>query len=240
MTGTNRRLLSVLYPGTCVCCGAPADPDLLVCTRCGERFFRITPPVCRYCGVSLDDCRCSKKPHAYEAVAAPYYYEAACRDAILGMKYGNREDAAIPLARAMNQTLHAQYFGIPFDIITCVPMTREGKAKRGYNQAASLARRIRTETIRQPDFDPNLLKKQSTERAQHKLGAEGRKKNIFGAIRLNRGRDVTGKTILLIDDIVTTGATANECATILRLEGAKAVYVLTAAITRYNKKSFTK
>lgn len=232
---TFRNWWSVLYPATCVCCGEPADPDRLVCPACAETFLRITPPFCPFCGVSLCDCRCRKRPHAYERVVAPYYYEGRVRDAILHMKFRGREDAAIPLAAAMQQVVEAQYFDIPFDLITCVPMSRDSYARRGFNQAEALARRIHPDPVSghpEPVFDGGLLTKKSGEQMQHFLGAEARRQNIRGALRLGNGRSVAGKTILLVDDIVTTGATAGECAGILRLHGAKAVYVATAALTR--------
>lgn len=239
MERTFRQLVSVLFPPRCLCCGTPVESGQALCPSCEERMERIEAPYCVYCGTSLPDCTCPKRDHAYNEVAAPFYYEAGARDILLQLKYGGKEDGAKYLAEEMGKTLRDRYFGIHFDLLTCVPTSTERIVRRGYNQAESLARQLREDpesgflTGAKRDF--SLLQKRPTRQMQHFLGASGRRANIQNAFCLRSGREVSGKTILLIDDIVTTGATAQECATILKLAGAKDVYVGCAAVTRKKK-----
>lgn len=229
-----RGALSVLFPAECICCHGTAGSDTMLCDRCAEKLLRPQPPFCTYCGVSLEDCRCRKTPHPYEACIAPFYYEGTVRDAILALKFGGREDASFFLAQELSKTVNAEYFGIRFDLITCVPTTNSSEAARGYNQAESIAKRMCIDTGfgESPEADFHLLCKKETDQFQHMLDAYGRKRNIRNAFALSKGRNVSGKTILLVDDILTTGATAGECASILRLNGAAAVYTACAAVTR--------
>lgn len=227
---------SLLYPPRCLCCGRTVAYGVELCSACEKRIRTIRAPYCPFCGTSLSDCTCPKRERAYIEVAAPFYYEAGVRDILLQLKYGGKEDTAKFLAGAMRKTLSARYFGISFDLLTCVPTSWKRLLSRGYNQAQSLAEQLMEEE--QSGFligverDYRLLKKQPTEKMQHFLGASGRRANIQNAFCLCNGKNVRGKTILLIDDIVTTGATAQECATILKLEGAKEVYIGCAAVTR--------
>lgn len=231
---TRRRIMSLLYPETCICCGQPTGPERLVCFECAQRLRRPSPPFCRFCGLPLEDCTCRKQEHAYEQAVAPFFYEGTARDAIIHLKFGGREDAAVFLGKAMGDRAGAAYFGIPFDIVTCVPTTRARMAKRGFNQARSLGEQLGAACFseKEPETDWHLLRKRGTGQTQHFLGASDRRRNIRGAFQLSPGRSVRGKTILLVDDIVTTGATADECAAVLRLNGAAAVYVVCAAMTR--------
>ena len=231
-----RKAAGILFPGTCISCGTLVDPTEFICAECRERIRHILPPFCPYCGTSQVDCRCRKSPHAYEANVAPFYYEDAIRDAILGFKFGAKEETAVYLGKAMSQTIAARYYGIPFTLVTCVPSTSHSLGERGYNQAQSLVEQLDfsqfTWLSKKPTVDCHLLKKNETGEMQHFLGAEARRENIRNAYALKKNRRVDGETILLIDDIVTTGATANEISVILKLMGAREVYIASAAITR--------
>lgn len=227
---------AILFPARCLCCGTPVQTGEDLCIVCQKKLNRISAPYCVFCGTSVQDCTCAKKRHAYVEVAAPFYYESAARDILLQLKYGGKEDAAKFLAEEMGRVLRARYFGVPFDLLTCVPTSAERVVRRGYNQARSLAEHLREDPesgfLTGAGRDYSLLRKLPTQKMQHFLGASGRRANIQNAFSLRTGRSVTGKTILLIDDIVTTGATAQECAAVLKLEGAREVYVGCAAITR--------
>lgn len=230
------RAAAVLYPPRCLCCGTPVEYGRRICIACESRLKRIGAPYCVFCGTSLKDCTCAKKPHAYVMAAAPFYYEAGVRDILLQLKYGGKEDGAKFLAEEMGKELRSRFFGVRFDILTCVPTSMDRIVSRGYNQARSLAEQLREDPgsgfLVGASRDFSLLSKRPTRQMQHFLGASGRRANIQNAFCLHNGRDVRGKTILLIDDIVTTGATVQECATVLKLQGASEVYVGCAAITR--------
>ncbi len=236
MKQVRETILSVLFPPRCLCCGTPVQREQKICIACEGRMHRIQAPYCVHCGTSERDCACARRAHAYTEVAAPFYYEAGVRDILLQLKYGGKEDSAVYLAEEMAQVLRTRYFGIRFDLLTCVPTSAERIARRGYNQAESLACQLREDPdsgfLTGTERDFTALKKLPTGQMQHFLGASGRRANIQNAFCLRSGRSVTGKTILLIDDIVTTGATAQECAAVLKLEGAAEVYIGCAAVTR--------
>lgn len=236
MTLTTKRMLSLLFPKKCCGCYAPVEQEQFLCKECLEKAFRIHHPYCPYCGVSLEDCHCRKKERAYAMTVAPYYYEGAVRQAILNFKFRGREDIAVFLGQEMRNTVNSQLFGIPFTHITCVPTTREKMVKRGYNQAQSLGEQLLVGCFdwisEQPEQDWHMVVKTGSGQMQHMLNASGRRKNIHNAYKVNRGRVLNGAVILLVDDIVTTGATATEISTILKLQGAKEVYVVSAALTR--------
>ena len=111
--------------------------------------------------------------------------------------------------------------------LTAVPLGRRRRRKRGYNQAELLARRV-AGALHIPYAD--LLEKVRNNPAQRKQNARSRRVNVYGAYAVIDDSALWDKTVLLIDDVKTTGATLNECAKMLRMHGAKAVYAATVAI----------
>lgn len=229
-------VLSLLFPPRCAVCGRPIRPQTYVCESCKAELARITAPYCPFCGMNTADCTCRKQPHAYSQVIAPFYYEGGVRQMLLALKYGGRQEGAAFLAEELMRELSARLFGCSFDLMTCIPTTRERIAERGYNQAESIAACIKpdpkTGFLQGTERDFRLLRKNRTDSMQHFLGASGRRANIRNAFSIRPGKSVEGKRILLVDDIVTTGSTAEECSEILRLCGAEEVVVACAALTR--------
>ena len=117
------------------------------------------------------------------------------------------------------------------DTVTYVPMTERAQKKRGYNQSRLLALEISKRLL--VPFDTLLVKQCDTKR-QHDLTAEERTTNLVGAFGVADGADITGKTVILCDDIKTTGSTLAECVKVLKSCGAKEVYCLCAAISDYS------
>lgn len=243
-----------IFPRKCVCCGAYlSDNDVSdsergdesndqseyadVCAYCAKTIVRVKPPYCPQCFRGIDSCRCyNQRPFAFDALVAPFYYEGAIRDAIMRMKFDGKESVARFLGRELGAEVETRCFGVPFDIVTCVPTSSESLASRGFNQSRSIAENLRLSSETFPFIVPdyNLLAKRRSNAVQHRLGAGGRLRNIAGSFELSVNRDVVGKTILLIDDIATTGATADECTRVLKFAGADKVLLATAALTRYN------
>ena len=148
--------------------------------------------------------------------------------AILEMKFRNVATNALPLARYLVQCANAN--DVHFDAVTYVPMTAQAKKRRGYNQAQLLAQNF-CDILNLPPPETLLKKVKETQR-QEKLGKRERKENLIAAFAATC--DLHGKTVLLIDDIKTTGATLNECAKALKKKGATKVVCLTVASREEN------
>lgn len=236
------RIGEFVFPRKCVCCGRYLSADNEseyrdVCASCAERVARVRPPYCPHCLRGKDSCRCYKqRPFAFDALAAPFYYEGAVRDAIMRMKFDGKESVARFLGRELGAEVETRCFGVPIDVVTCVPTSAASLAQRGFNQSRSIAENLGLSSEIFPFIVPDftLLQKRDATALQHRLGAHGRVRNISGTFELSKNRDVTNKTILLVDDIMTTGATADECARVLKFAGARKVLLATAALTRYN------
>jgi len=164
-------------------------------------------------------------PYIDEA-AAPFYYQDGVRSVILQMKKG-KAHLHIPLAEEMAGCM--ERFSDAFDWITCIPQSSKSAGERGFNQAELLARRV-SQLSGIPFAE--TLKRIKHDMAQKTLNAEERAENIKGNFIILPAKDVKGKHLLLIDDIKTTGSTANEAAKVLKEAGAARVSLLCAAFTR--------
>lgn len=212
------------------------------------------PPKCALCGRLLDRetdlCRdCRKETEAFPALApkkhpdqktqlqfldrftAVWYYKGKVRDGILNLKFHYRVDLAAPFGRAVAGKLLEEQAG-DFACITWVPVGSLRKLRRGYDQAELIARTVGRE-LGLPV--KRLLKKRRNTRPQSTLTREQRRANVLGAYACVNEEAVRGKRVLLIDDVFTTGATAQECARVLLTAGAKSVACAAVASTAKNE-----
>lgn len=233
-----QKLLYAVFPKRCDLCADVIELDKVRCTAC-ENQHRITGDICKTCGCEADVCSCRKnasKP-SYKEIIAPFYFEDNIVPAIHRFKlYGYKESAAAMGAEIAACVLE-RYSDIPFDYITFVPMTLKKEKKRGYNQSELLAKAVYNVLSKQYcelKFEKLLNKIRDTE-SQRGSTAKERKVNLFGAFDLTDGVNVHGKTVLLIDDVKTTGSTFNECSEMLKAYGAKSVYAASLAVTKKSK-----
>lgn len=223
------RILSIFFPKRCAYCGKLIVPSGRLCVSCEKNLPRIEPPLCLFCGHSKADCRCRQKKFEFKAVAAPFYYEGAVKEAVRRLKFKNLDFVAETLAADMERTVRREYEGLRFDCVTFVPFSEADKKRREFNQSALLAREL-AKRLGLPCAD--LLQKIYDVPPQHTLKRGERAGNVFGVFGVKEGVDVRGLTVLLADDIKTTGATLSECAKMLKLAGANAVYAAAAAVTK--------
>lgn len=230
--------LDSLLPPQCLHCGAGVDRPGNLCARCWPGVTFIGPPLCAACGLpfgfepgSLDALcgPCSRELPAFERARAAIAYDGTGRDLVLGFKLSDRTYAAPALAQWMAQA--GGELIADSDLVVPVPLHRRQLFRRRYNQAALLAHAIAKLSGR-PVAPDLLVRVRRTER-QSSLSAARRAENVRGAFAARRGREawVAGKAVLLVDDVLTTGATAAACARALRRAGASRVFVLTLART---------
>lgn len=228
-------LKAILWPQKCIFCS-----DLIfwnkekTCERCKNSLPYVTGKICKRCGCSKDNCSCTGSILYYDCAAAPFYYEGSVKDALVKMKFSQRKEYADALSEYMLKALKERYDGKTFDLTVSVPLHKKDRRKRGYNQSELLTQYI-SEKSGIPYKNDILEKIYKTKMQMSQKGIE-RSGNLLGAFAVKDGADVEDKSILLIDDIKTTGATASECGKMLYLAGAKEVCVLSCAVTRKRNK----
>lgn len=222
-----------LYPLDCTCdvCGEELveDTRYRLCSHCIETLPFIKGHKCLCCGAPLKDesdyCnRCQYERGAFDKNRSPLAYDGDTKRIIYALKFGKKKYIAQTLGALMADTyLNESMDG---EIIVFVPMTSEEEKKRGFNQSELLA----YEVGKRLDIPvlPALVKIKDT-KAQKELQGKDRALNLEGAFACVY-EQVKKRKILLIDDIFTTGATANECSKVLLKAGARSVSVLTSAV----------
>jgi ComF family protein len=229
-------VLDLLLPPRCLACGTAVEAQGGLCPRCWRGLTFLGPPWCRICGYPLPHAlpeeplcgRCAGGPPAYARARAALRYDDGSRRLILAFKHADRTDVARPFGRWLAQA-GAELLA-DADLVAPVPLHRWRLLRRGYNQAAVLARAVARESALA--LVPDLLQRVRATASQQGLSGAARHENVTSAAfrvpRRHRGR-LGGRRILLIDDVLTTGATATACARVLQRAGAEAVDVLTLA-----------
>lgn len=229
-------LLDVILPPICHICHShiPDAGRLHICRSCRDRLPLVSSPLCPLCGVPFagvgGDHRCGAcltyPPH-YDLARSLYLYEGAIRDLIHSFKYNQQTQLRYPLALLALEGVSGLAAYAPHIIIP-VPLHRSRLRQRGFNQAVLLGK-VLSQQMSLPMLPDALVRTRPTE-PQIKLSATERRLNVKGAFSVGRAGSVAGKRILLLDDVMTTGSTMDECARELKKAGAEAVFA--AAIAR--------
>ena len=230
-------LLDALLPPVCLTCDSPVEAQGALCGGCWRGLHLLTAPFCLRCGVPFLHAgqagagglcpSCRERPPPYEAARAAFRYDEGARRLILPFKHADRIELAGPLAARMARA-GAELLARA-DLLVAVPLHWRRLASRRYNQAALLARRLAA-GARLPCI-PDLLRRPRATGSLDHLGAAERAVVLAGAFAVApraAGR-ITGRRVLLVDDVMTSGATAEACARVLLAAGAGAVDVLAAA-----------
>ena len=170
---------------------------------------------------------CRKRRPGFDYARAAARYEGTAREALHAFKFGGRRALAAPLAELMAGVARGGLPAGPPDLLVPVPLHPRRERERGFNQAALLARQIGRAWAR-PVREDVLVRAVATP-SQTTLPAGARRANVRGAFRARRHEAIAGLHVVVVDDILTTGATASECARVLRRAGAATVGVLTVA-----------
>lgn len=226
--------LDLLFPPRCVFCGNIIAPGTKICRSCARTV------------VPVKTVRRMNLPAAGKNIpcAVLYPYLGSVRESILRFKFEGEKRNADYYAERMAAQVLEQFHDSAFDFVTSVPLSAKRKKERGYNQSELIARRI-AERLRVPYAE--CLLKVADNAEQHWLKRNERKANVKRAYRA-ADSEIRGKRILMTDDIMTTGATLSECASVLFGAGAEAVFcavvaetpagsIETGQILEYNKES---
>jgi ComF family protein len=229
-----QSLVDLLMPPACMACKAAVATPLGFCADCWSALPAIDSARCVQCCVPLpiewaaeSHCLgCLHEPPRFDRTVAPYRYEGPARAVVLAFKYG-REAYATPMAAAM---LRAAAGWVTQDaLVSAVPLHRLRLAARGYNQAVRLADGIARQSGAQ--LDPDLLLRVKATPRTKGLSRAARRRSAEGAFRLaNDGEArIAGRDVILVDDVMTSGATASAAAGVLKRGGAASVTVLVFA-----------
>lgn len=213
----------------CICCGKEVFNDEYDCGDCKKSLPFIEGAICSHCGrkVIASEAYCStckNKLTATDKARSVFNYEKPVNSLLKRAKYENAKYLLSFFAEYMTSAYFKNYFNS--DALCFVPMTDKSFRKRGYNQSKILAEEI-SQKIGVPVID--VIDKVIETKRQAKLSADQRRKNLLTAFRITDRKLVKGKNLLIIDDVTTTGSTAEAIAIKLKKAGAKTVSLLTAA-----------
>ena len=216
--------LDLLFPPKCAACDREGA---YLCDTCEPTLTRLERPYCNLCAGPATERICSwckAVPPAYDGIRAPYRHTGTVRDMIHDLKYKNLRSAAPVLGRL----LHAHFERAPraADLIVPVPLHPGRERERGYNQSELLAREL--SHLTGIPSEPDLLRRTRDTAPQVSMeGYEQRRRNIEGAFECVG--DPSGLSVLLVDDVVTTGSTMSACAAPLKAKGATSVWGISLA-----------
>lgn len=218
------RTIGKLITQDCLLCAAASEANI-VCNACAADLPKLQKPCCPRCALSTPNgeiCgRCLTKPPHYEATFAAYRYDFPLDKLVQSFKYGHR----LALSAFLGQNLAALAANLVADVIIPLPLHPERLRERGFNQALELARPV-SSSLQLP-IDATHCNRTRNTPAQANLPWRERVKNVRGAFFCSA--DFTGKRIILVDDVMTTGASLDECARTLKLHGAAEITLLVVA-----------
>jgi len=211
-----RRLEEFALPQRCPGCGAPAPATRLLCDECWARIPALSFPVCARClleGAEPVGCR----RHAGSRVWPALVYDERVALLVHAFKYGQRPALAATLGERLARAVPA---AVAPDLVTAVPLHPARRRERGYNQAWRLAEAV-ADRLEVPALEGVLRRVRATP-AQAQLDPARRRRNLTRAFRAEEPRRWRGRRILIVDDVLTTGATLEACLETLSAAGARA------------------
>ena len=217
-------VVDLLFPLSCLACKREGR---FLCVECESGLARLEKPYCSLCaspGRSAVCSWCAAAPPSFEGISAPYRMKGPVSEMVRGLKYRGVKAWAPHMAKLMARHLESR--PVPADTIVPVPLHRRRKRARGYNQSEVLAREL-SERAGLP-LSPKLLRRVRDTPPQVSMTSnEDRRQNVVGAFEWKG--DAGGLRVLVVDDVVTTGATISACASALKAGGAVSVWGLSLA-----------
>lgn len=229
MNALLKSLIIFLYPARCRYCGENLDPadGYYICKSCWQGVKFIEKPFCGVCGYPLDKnaalpdkiTSCSNCPDGiwFRKARAIADYNSAVGEAIRLLKYSSKEVMAKPLAGLMFENMPKLLLAESYDYIIPVPLHKKKKRKRGYNQMELIGQWL--SQLTGIPMEKHSLIKIRDNKPQTGLSGKEREANVNGVYDIRDPYRIADKRVLLIDDVMTTGATVNECARMLARKG---------------------
>jgi ComF family protein len=216
------QVLDWVYPPVCASCG---EPGYRICPICYEKINFLHGNLCQICGCSIKkiskkicDICCDNNP-PYDGIRSLAYYEGVIRECVHALKYKNNQSLGDTFSELLVKLIRRENWQINF--VVPVPLSEERYHERGYNQASLLAKPLAARLSL--TFNPYALKRIRHTASQVGLSAHERHQNVIGAFEAETDL-VRGKNLLIVDDVMTTGATMKACAQALKKAGAKSAY----------------
>lgn len=228
-------LLDLVFPRACAGChGRAGDEFLYLCWNCLTAIRFVKPPYCLLCGdpaygelPNAYFCpACRKRKHYFDCARSAAVYTGLIKEMILDFKYRGAVWLSPDLGQLMLACLRTHFSAPDIDCVTYVPLHKTRERERTYNQSFLLAREVADRLNRK--MSDYLERAQATVSQTH-LTASEREANVRNKFAIKKRSALKGQCVLLVDDVMTTGATVNECARVLKQSGAREVLVLTAA-----------
>jgi len=229
-------VLDFIYPQRCpVCQTALSSGRELMCQNCMFKFRekkRLLGPYCPSCKRQLpslsDGCECEESDQALEAVFSLGVYDEETEALIENFKYRRKRRLGAFLSELLSEGLLDSAKLPGADFIVAVPLHKRKLRERGFNQSKIIASQL-SEKLGIPVLPDSVIRKRNT-RSQTGLSREERRKNVKDAFKLTGKVDLEGRRLLLVDDVLTTGATVSECARTLKSAGAERIWGVTLAV----------
>ncbi|MBE5923056.1 MAG: ComF family protein [Lachnospiraceae bacterium] len=234
MNKVTNGIINLLYPTVCpVCGGVLAYGEKGGCGSCEKTLQWVTEPSCLKCGKMLDndedeycsDCR--EIPKSYDKGFPVFCYEGPIKDSLYAFKYKNQRHQAAFYVDSIFKRYGEELNSLNLSGIVPVPVHKQKKRTRGYNQAELIATEL-SKRLNVPVF-PNYLERTRKTNPQKELDANERMKNLKNAFKIGEN-DVKLDKVLIVDDIYTSGATIEACTQALKNKGIRNIYYVSVAI----------
>ncbi len=233
-------LLDLFYPRVCAACNGPVQSgEHQLCWDCLSRIITLKSPFCSLCGNPVSGridhaytCwHCLEYPKSFDKARSFALYDGVAATCLRLLKYRQGFWVLPDTVQWLEACVRMHWEVDDIDLVCAVPLHPVRRLQRGFNQAALLGSRL--SVVLQKPFLRRGLKRVKKTGTQTRLTAGARMDNVKDAFRVLKGRRLDGRNVLLVDDVMTTGATASECAVALKCAGARQVQVVTVARSFY-------